>query len=87
MDRAPPGAVRAHMSRSGRSLALGICPWRVLHAYVRSYGPRGPAEACVISTRSRPLEGVEIAPRYHAPREVPAGRSYVHRYRRDKADE
>jgi hypothetical protein len=47
---APHGAVRAHVSRSGRSLALGICPWRALHG---SYGPRGPAEACVISARSR----------------------------------
>ena len=50
---APHGAVRAHVSRSGRSLALGICPWRALHACVGSYGPRGPAEACVISARSR----------------------------------
>ena len=47
------GAVRACIRRSGRSLALGICLWRVLHAYIGSYGPRGPAEACVISARSR----------------------------------
>lgn len=52
-DDTPPGAVRAHVSRSGRSLALGICPWRVLHAHIGSYGPQGPAEACVISARSR----------------------------------
>ena len=52
-DNAPLGAVRAHVGRLGRSLALGICPWRVLHAYIGSYGPRGPAEACVISARSR----------------------------------
>ena len=50
---APSGAVRACISRSGRSLALGICPWRALHACVRRYGPRGPDEACVISARSR----------------------------------
>ena len=39
---------------SGRSLALGICPWRASHAGIRGYGPRRPLEARVISARSRP---------------------------------
>ena len=76
---APPGVVRACISRSGRSLALEICPWRALHAYVRSYGPQGPPEAHGISARSRPLREVEIASRSHMPQQVPVGCSYVRR--------
>ena len=78
-SHAPPGAVRAHVSRSGQPLALGICPWHVLHSYIDSYGPRGPPEEHYISARSRTLREVEIAPRSHVPQQVPAGRSYVHR--------
>jgi len=78
-SHAPLGAVRAHVSRSGRFLALGICPWSDLHAYIRSYGPRGPPEEHAISARSRPFREVEIAPRSHVPQQVTTGRSYVHR--------
>ena len=78
-SHAPLGAVRAHVSRSGRSPALGICPRRDLHAYVRSYGPQGPPEEHAISARSRPLREVDIAPRSPMPHQVPAGRIYVHR--------
>ena len=45
---------------SGRSLALGVCPWRASHAGIRGYGPRRPLEARVISARSRPrLHGLK----------------------------
>jgi hypothetical protein len=83
-SHAPLGAVRAHVSLSGRSPALGIFLRRALHAYVRSYGPRGPPEEHAISARSRYLREVEIAPRSHMPQQVPAGRIYVHR-RTDRA--
>ena len=76
-DGAPPGAVRP-MGLSERFLALGICPWRVVHAGIRSYDPRGPDKAHATLSphglnRSRESSGVEIAPRSPTPRDARRG--------------
>ena len=52
---------------SGRSLALGVCPWRASHAGIRGYGPRRPLEARVISARSRDLDLGSTASSHRSP--------------------
>jgi hypothetical protein len=66
------------MGLSERFLALGICPWRVVHAGIRSYDPRGPDKAHATLSphglnRSRESSGVEIAPRSPTPRDARRG--------------
>ena len=41
---------------SGRSLALGICPWRASHAGIRGYGPRRPLSMAKRGASRRDLD-------------------------------